>query len=234
MTTTTSSNLADGPRAVADRLADVRGRIAGAAEAAGRDASEVGVVAVCKRQPLAAVRAAFEAGQIVFGESRPRDLRDRSLQLPDAAWHLVGRLQTNKVKHVVGCALVHSVDRDDLVDALARRADHDDVDQDVLVQVNVDGDPAKAGYPPDRVAAALDRVRRAGRLRAVGLMTMPALHADPRPAYARLRELRDHHAASSPDLVHLSMGMSSDLEAAVGEGATLVRPGEAVFGPRPT
>lgn len=235
--------LADPPGAAVDaaaiaaRLAHVRDRVAATARAAGRSPDDVTIVAVTKTWPPAVIAAAADAGQRHMAESRARDLRDKArdplLAGRDLIWHFVGRLQTNKVKHVVGTyALVHSLDRWDLAEALDHRADFADTHQDVLIQVNIDGDPRKAGVSADGLAAFTDRVAGLAHLRVRGLMTIPALDADPAAAFDRLRRLRDAVARDHPGVVHLSMGMSRDYEQAVARGATMVRPGEAVFGPR--
>jgi uncharacterized pyridoxal phosphate-containing UPF0001 family protein len=143
-------------------------------------------------------------------------------------------LQRNKVKDVVGVAtLIHSIDRVDLAEPLAERARRQGRVQRVLVQVNVGDDPAKGGCDVDETVGLVARVRAIDGIACQGLMTIPRLGEDPRPAFARLRELRDDVRARFPEVQHLSMGMSGDFEVAVQEGATIVRVGEAVFGPRP-
>jgi pyridoxal phosphate enzyme (YggS family) len=216
---------------VAARLRDVRGRIARAAERAGRSPSSVVLVAVSKRQPLARVREALAAGQRDLGESRAQELVERLAELGPAPsdgpvrWHFVGRLQSNKAREVVGrVSLVHSLDRLSLAEELGRRAHDAGRIQRVLVQVNAGEDPAKAGVA---TADAGDLVRRIRSLDGL------SLEGDPRPVFARLRALRDELREQYPELQHLSMGMSADFEVAVEEGATIVRVGEAAFGPRP-
>ena len=236
-------NGAPAESAVASRLADVRGRVAAAARAVGRDPDEVRLVAVRKTRDVDAIAAAAAAGQREFGESRAQELRDKLAAaegvLPSGIrWHFVGRLQRNKVKYVAGrCALIHSVDRWPIAQAIADRAEPPaapgETRQPVLAQVNVDDDPAKAGVPPDAVAAFVDRLAALEGVRCIGLMTVPALDADPAPAFDRLRRLRDEVQRAHPDVTELSMGMSRDFETAIAEGATIVRIGEAIFGPRP-
>lgn len=224
---------------VGDRLAAVRGRMAAAARRAGRADDDVLLVAVSKTWGIDRVAAAAAAGQRHFGESRAQELRDkldRVDELPagtNVDWHFVGRLQTNKVKYVVGaCSLVHSLDRWELAEALAARADYESTTQAVLVQVNVDDDPRKAGVAPAEVPAFLDRLAALSAVRCRGLMTLPALGGDSPAAFAALRRLRDEVVQDHPDVTDLSMGMSRDYEEAIAEGATIVRIGEAVFGPR--
>ena len=220
--------------AVARRLGDVRARIAAAAERAGRAPSAVTLVAVSKTVPAALVAAARAAGQEDFGESRAQELQRKAPELgPGIRWHFVGRLQRNKVKDVVGVAtLIHSVDRFPLAQALADRARSSGKLQRVLVQVNAGGDPDKAGCPPEEALDFVERVRALDSLACEGLMTIPPFDADPRPVFATLREVRDDVRERFPEVQHLSMGMTRDFETAVEEGATIVRVGEAIFGPR--
>ena len=223
---------------IAERLANVRGEVARAARASGRSPEDVTIVAVSKTWDAHTIALAAEAGQRQFGESRAQELRDKQGSPPldrwkNLAWHFVGRLQTNKVKYVVGsCAMVHSVDRWDLAQALHERADFDGSVVQALVQVNVDDDPSKAGLLPEAVPAFVERCTTLSALRIRGLMTIPALGGDARPAFQRLRDLRDAIRADHPRLVELSMGMSADYADAVAQGATIIRPGQAIFGPR--
>lgn len=220
---------------VADRLAAVRRRITAAAGAAGRDPDDVLLVAVSKFQPLSAIRAAVAAGHTTFGENRAQELAAKLDDAPpQARWHFVGRLQRNKVKQVVGrVEMIHSVDRARLAEAIADQARRDHVEQRVLVQVDLAGEEGKGGCAPADLPALLERIAGLEGLRAVGLMTIPPLEADPAPMFARLADLRVRLAHAHPDLVELSMGMSADLEAAVAHGATIVRVGTAIFGARP-
>jgi len=206
----------------------VRDRVAAAARRAGRDPGSVTLVAVSKDVDPDRVLAAARSGQRDFGESRAQQLVAKRAVVSGAAWHFIGRLQRNKVDQVVGAVdLVHSVDRLELARAIDGRAGRAGVVQRVLLQVNVAGDPAKAGVAPHDLPALLEAVRALGGVRCDGLMTVPAQGVDPRPAFVALRALRDELG-----LAHLSMGMSDDFEAAVEEGATVVRVGRAVFGDR--
>lgn len=245
------------------RLAEVRASIAASCERAGRPPSSVRIVGVTKKRPPELVRAAVMVGLTDLGENRVQEMLakmeavDLSSDQPDGTatagssehrglggrvvnWHLVGRLQRNKARDVVGRAvLVHSLDRRSLANELSRRAEHAGVVQRVLVQVNVAGDPAKSGCSPDRLLGLVNHVRSRPNLVVEGLMTMPPLPGagvDPgqaaRPYFARLRALRDKVREECPEVTHLSMGMSGDFEAAVEEGATIVRLGTALFGPR--
>ncbi|QBI18128.1 YggS family pyridoxal phosphate-dependent enzyme [Egibacter rhizosphaerae] len=225
----------DGPDGRASRLEAVRSRVVEAARRVGRSPSAITLVAVSKAFGADAVREVRAAGHVDFGESRAQELAAKADELgPGIRWHFVGRLQTNKVKEVVGRAsLIHSVDRERLARGISERARALDRVQPVLVQVNVGDDPAKAGVAPHELRETVARVREMTGLACQGLMTIPPLEADPRPLFARLRELRDEVKGSFPEVQHLSMGMTGDYETAVEEGATIVRVGEAIFGPRP-
>jgi PLP dependent protein len=211
---------------VAGRLAEVRERIAAAARAAGRGPETVTLVVVTKEIGLDAVRAAIAAGAVDVGENRAQDLVARAAALDDDAlrWHFIGRLQRNKVRAAAPfVALWQSIDRSDLAAEVGRRAPG----ASVLVQVNVAGEAQKGGCAPDD-APALVEVCGAQGCRVQGLMTVPPAQRDPRPVFARLRRMTDDLGLGT-----CSMGMSGDYEAAIGEGATMVRVGSAIFGPRP-
>lgn len=223
------------PPDIGGRLAAVTRRIAAAATRAGRTPSSVTLVAVCKGFGADAVEAARDAGQVDFGENRVQELKTKAADIASVRWHFIGRLQRNKVRDVVGLAsLIHSVDRLELAEDLADRARRTQRVQRVLVQVNASDDPAKAGCSVAEAPALVSSLRDMEGLACEGLMTIPALDADPRPAFAQLRQLRDDLRNDFPEVQHLSMGMTNDFEVAVEEGATIVRIGEAVFGQRPT
>ena len=223
------------PADLGDRLAAVSRRVAAAATRAGRTPASVCVVAVSKGFGVQTAQAARDAGQIDLGENRAQDLVAKARDVSGVRWHFIGRLQRNKVRDVVGVAsLIHSVDRLELADEIASRAGRSRGVQRVLVQVNAGHDPAKAGCALDEAPDLVHRVRDMPGLACEGLMTIPAAGVDPRPAFARLRELRDDLRKDFPEVQHLSMGMTNDFEVAVEEGATIVRIGEAVFGPRPS
>jgi PLP dependent protein len=225
---------------VATNLAAVRERVAAAAHAAGRRAVDVQLIGVTKTHPPEVCRAAVEAGLADLGENRVQELLAKLPGVPGARWHLVGQLQRNKVKDVVGRQLlVHSVDRRSLARALSRRAVDANVVQRVLVQVNVGDDPAKGGCHVDETLDLVAYARDLPCLAVEGLMTVPPMPPDgvdhgeaARPHFATLRRLRDEARSRYPEVVHLSMGMSADLEAAVAEGASMIRIGTALFGPR--
>ena len=227
-------------RKVTEGIAAVRARIAKAAQAVGRDERDVLLIGVTKTHPPEVARAAVSAGLVDLAENRVQELLAKLPEVTGARWHLVGRLQRNKVKEIVGRQiLVHSLDRASLADELSRRAERVESVQRVLVQVNVGDDPAKGGCEVDETLDLVAYARDLPYLTVEGLMTMPPMPApevdpneDARPYFAQLRALRDAARERFPEVVHLSMGMSGDLEAAVAEGATMVRVGTALFGPR--
>lgn len=225
-------------------LSRVRANVAEAAHRAGRDPAAVTLLAVSKGFPVSSIRAAMAAGQRDFGENRVQEAAAKYKELGrEVRWHFVGRLQRNKVKDLVGWVTrIHSVDRADLAVEIDRRAGRA---VEVLVEVNVSGEPAKGGVPPAGLPALLTSLAGLEHLRVGGLMTMaPRLGRaeDARPYFRRLAELRVEMldvcagvpgTASPGWLHHLSMGMSQDYQVAVEEGATIVRVGEAIFGRRP-
>lgn len=221
-------------------LAAVRSRIAASARRAERREHDILLIGVTKTHPPELAQAAVDAGLVDLGENRVQELVAKRERVRGPRWHLIGQLQRNKVRDVVGRqVLIHSVDRPNLAESLSRRAEQVEALQRVLVQVNVGDDPAKGGC---EVGGTLDLVayaRGLPNLAVEGLMTIPPLPpagVDPaefaQPHFATLRELRDQARAEFPEVVHLSMGMSADLEAAVAEGATMVRIGTALFGTR--
>jgi len=217
---------------VAASWAAVLERVRAAAARAGRPESSVEVVAVSKLQPLEALRAAYAAGARAFGENYAQELRDKAEALSDLAglrWHAIGPLQTNKARYVARSAQVfHALDRLEVAQELSRRRTGAPLA--VYVEVNVAGEASKSGVTPPALGPLLDSVRSLPGLQLVGLMTMPPL-APPdeiRPHFRALAALAREH-----DLPGLSMGSTQDFEAAIEEGATVVRVGTAIFGERP-
>ena len=213
-------------------LRDVERRIAQAAQMAGRSPAEITIVAVTKGLTAQAIEAALEAGIRHIGENRVQEARGKIARLsnlqPCPTWHMVGHLQTNKVKTAVEIFdIIHSIDSLRLAEALSGRARNT---VPVLLQVNISGEEPKSGFSEAELPKAAEDVARLSMLKVKGLMTIAPLVSDPeevRPIFRRLRELRDYLG-----LEHLSMGMSDDFEVAVGEGATMVRIGRAIFGER--
>jgi len=220
---------------IAENVARVRDRIAEAAGRSGRRPEDVRLIAVTKTVPVERVREALDAGLRDFGENYVQEALPKIREIGETArWHFVGHLQSNKAKFVVGTfALVHSVDSVALARELDKRAGNAGVVQDVLIEVRLDPAETKTGVE----AADLDRLVEATmglpHLRLRGLMGMPPFFADPeqaRPYFRRLKELSERLPTECGR--ELSMGMSADFEVAVEEGATMVRVGTAIFGPR--
>jgi hypothetical protein len=227
-----------GPQFLPARLADVHARIDAAARRAGRDPHSVRLLAVSKQQPIGAIEAAAEAGQVEFGENYVQEgvakiaaLRGRPL-----TWHFIGQLQGNKTREVAEhFQWVHTVDRERIATRLDAQRPHFAGPLEVLLQVRFGDEPAKGGVIPDELPRLADAVGRLPRLRLRGLMCIPPPATDEdaqRVPFRRLRELLEDLGRRGHALDVLSMGMSEDLEAAVLEGATIVRIGTAVFGPR--
>lgn len=218
--------------ALAERLTAVRARIAEAARRAGRAAAAVTLVAIGKTHPAAAIEAALAAGQRVFGENRVQEAQAKfpalKARYPDLRLHLVGPLQTNKARDAVRLFdVIHTLDRPRLAEALARAMEQEGRRPALLVEVNVGVEPQKAGVAPDAADGFIADCRARWHLAPVGLMCIPPAGADPAPHFDRLAAI-----AKRNDLAELSMGMSDDFEIAVAHGATLVRVGTAIFGPR--
>ena len=220
-------------------LAAVQGRIADAARRAGRREDAVLLVAVSKTVDVEGVRAAIAAGVPALGENRVQEAREKIAAIGrPCPWHLIGHLQTNKVRDALTCFdLVQSVDRLPLAEALSARAAQDRRRVDVLVQVNVGASLRRGACGPRTSAPALEAMASLPGLRLRGLMTIPPLPREPedsRPHYREMRKLLDAARAwgLGADFTELSMGMSGDFEVGVEEGATIVRVGTAIFGPR--
>jgi pyridoxal phosphate enzyme (YggS family) len=220
---------------ISHNLAAVRRRIESACAAAGRAADEVTLVAVTKTYPARDVERLAALGVTDVGENRDQEAAPKAAAVhADVRWHFVGHLQRNKCRSVVGYAdVVHSVDSVRLAEALADAARKErDRPLEVLVQVSLDGDPARGGADDD-VAAVADAVAGADLLVLKGVMAVAPLEADPDGAFARLAEIAARIRATHPGADRISAGMSGDLEAAVRHGSTLVRVGSALLGNRP-
>lgn len=209
---------------VLERLARVSARIA----STGRNPDEVEIVAVTKGFGVEACREAIAAGLHALGENRVQEALPKMEAVPSAWWHLIGHLQTNKVKQAAGrFALIQTVDSARLAEAIARQAPG----QAVLVEVNIAREPQKSGVAPDQALALIKTVGTMLDLH--GLMGMGPSHGDPTPAFKELRALRDEaEQRVGKRLPVLSMGMSGDFEAALAAGSTMLRLGQALFGPR--
>ena len=220
---------------IAKNIAKVRTRIREAAQACGRDPQTVGLLAVSKTKPAAAVREAHACGQHDFGENYLQEALNKQVELSDLplTWHFIGPIQSNKTRPIAEhFAWVHSVDRLKIAQRLSEQRPTQLPPLNICLQVNVSGEASKSGCTPDELPALAEAVSQLPNLRLRGLMTIPEPTSDvaqQHAACARLRQLRDD---LNLELDVLSMGMSDDLEAAIAEGATWVRIGTALFGAR--
>jgi pyridoxal phosphate enzyme (YggS family) len=223
-----------------ERLRQIHSRIDAAAARSGRDPGEVRLVAVSKTRPAEDVSAAFRAGQLVFGENYVQELNAKAAVVQEPVeWHFIGHLQSNKVKYVAGLVkLIHSVDRISLAEEISRQWGRLGKSCDVLVQVNIAGEATKSGTTEEGALQLVEAISRLPHLQVKGLMTMPPFFDDPEAARPYFRELKrlagliDAEGIPGVEMKELSMGMSGDFEAAIQEGATLVRVGTAIFGER--
>jgi len=227
---------------VKDRIQQIRHQIKEAALACGRDPASVTLVAVSKTVPADIIRKAADEGQRVFGESYVQEAVSKINEIadPSLSWHFIGHLQSNKSKYVVrDFDLIHSVDSLKLATEVHRQAEKLGKIQNILVQVNIAGESTKTGVEAQEVLTLIDGISRLSNVRINGLMTLPPFFDQPekvRPYFRALARLKDNIQAAGIDNVkmnELSMGMSGDFEAAIAEGATMVRIGTALFGERP-
>jgi pyridoxal phosphate enzyme (YggS family) len=227
--------------AIAENLAAVRSRIADAARRAGRDPSSITLVAVSKTFDAGHVRAAWNAGQRDFGENKVQEAEQKMAETGDLAgarWHLIGHLQSNKAKKTPGFAAIHSIDSIELLRRVDAAAVERGSSPDVLIQTDLAGEETKFGAAESDIEAIARAALEGRAVRLVGLMVLPPWNEnqeETRPWFTRLRALRDRLIAAgipATALAHLSMGMSHDFEAAIEEGATMVRVGTAIFGKR--
>nr|MBN2276215.1 YggS family pyridoxal phosphate-dependent enzyme [candidate division Zixibacteria bacterium] len=224
---------------IEENLKSVRGRIADAAGKAGRDQDEITLVAVSKTHPAEAIRAAVEYGVTCLGEAQIREAEPKIEQLGRLArWHMIGHLQTNKVKKAVALFdLIESVDSWRLAAEIDRRAAQAGRKIDCLLEVNISGEPSKTGIDPEETTDLVAKMSVFDHLNLIGLMTIGPLTEDMkqiRGAFRRTKELFEHcRRQAGTNFRVLSMGMSDDFEIAIEEGATMVRIGTAIFGRRP-
>jgi PLP dependent protein len=230
----------DPVRTFRKNLEVVEERISRACERAGRDRASVRLLPITKTVPAPVLRLAFAAGIRSFGENWIQEAQGKHEALADlpVTWSIVGHLQTNKAKVVARIAHeFHALDSLRLAEALQGRLEREDRILDVYVQVNTSGEESKYGIHPDALLPFVEELPRFPRLRPRGLMTLAVFSADMgkvRPCFRLLRRLRDEAARHNGALVELSMGMSGDFDAAIEEGADVVRVGQAIFGQRPT
>lgn len=231
--------------AVRERVAAIRRRIASACRTAGRDPSDITIVAVSKTFPMQAVAAGVASGLVHFGENRARELRDKEKARPgrlhdgDVVWRFIGHLQTNKAKYVARHAdWFDALDSARVAEALDERAAKNDRVLPCLVQVNISGADQKYGLDPDDVHDFLDECAAYDHLHVRGMMAMASYTENPeevRPQFREMKTLFDSYGASSNprvDMEELSLGMSNDFEVAIEEGSTMIRLGSSIFGPR--
>ena len=220
------------------KLHDIRERIAAACARAGRDPGSVTLLPVTKSQPPEVVNAAAQLGLTRFGENKVQEAKAKIPLCSDRLrWHMIGHLQTNKCRDAVELfEMIQSVDSLHLAEEINRRADQAGKTMPALLEVNLAGEASKFGYRPEQLLADLPQLKLLSRLEIQGLMTVPPWTSDPesvRPVFRQLRDLKERcEKALGAPLPHLSMGMSGDFEVALEDGATIVRIGTALFGPR--
>ncbi|MGB7970915.1 MAG: YggS family pyridoxal phosphate-dependent enzyme [Candidatus Deferrimicrobiaceae bacterium] len=224
---------------IRERAAHVLSRVAQAAERSGRKGEEIRLIAVGKTKPVELIGEAIDAGLAVFGENYVQEAEEKIRAFPQAEWHFIGKLQRNKVKKAVSLfSWIQTVDSLSLLEEISRRAGEAGKVLPVLAEVNLAGEESKAGMDPEALAELIEAAPGLPGIRLRGLMAIPPWTEDPeesRPYFVRLRELLAECASrggAGPQMTELSMGMSNDFEAAIEEGATMVRVGTAIFGSR--
>ena len=225
---------------IRENLTDVERRIKEACLRCGREPSSVRLIAVSKTKPTEMIQEAIAAGILDFGENKPQELRDKYDILPkNLRWHMIGNLQRNKVKYVVGRAvMIHSLGSDELAEAIEKEAEKKDLIMPVLAEVNMAGESSKSGLTPEETEAFLRRVSSMKHLKVKGLMTIAPMTEFPEENRVYFRELRNlavdiaRKNIDNVDMYELSMGMTGDFEVAIEEGATMVRVGTGIFGAR--
>lgn len=225
---------------IAENLRNINNRITQACEKAGRKREEVTLIAVSKMNPYQAVMAAHFCGQNVFGENKVQEMCDKIEAIPEALkWHLIGHLQTNKVKYIIGkVELIHSVDSFHLAKVISDESAKKNVVSHILLEVNIGREESKYGVMPENVQALAEQISTLDNIVVEGLMCVAPIctkSEDNRPYFKQMRELFIDIRSKNYDNIHmnvLSMGMTSDFETAIEEGATHVRVGSGIFGER--
>lgn len=223
---------------IESRLNDVKVRISAAAKECGRVPEDIKLIAVTKTYPIEAMNEAIRLGVTDIGENKPQEIRDKFDNVSPVNWHLIGHLQTNKVKYIIDrCTLVHSVDSIKLMAEIDRQAQNHNRDIDILIQVNISGEESKSGIAPDELPLLLEYAKNLTNTHVKGLMTIaPKCDIDEVSRhFSNMKELFDQTAKQSyknVTMTELSMGMSGDFETAIKHGATMVRIGSLIFGPR--
>jgi len=229
----------NGVESIRERVAHVLDRVAHAAERSGRKGEEIRLIAVGKTKPAELIGEAIEAGLAVFGENYVQEAEGKISAYPQAEWHFIGKLQRNKVKKAVSLfSWIQTVDSLSLLAEISRRAGEAGKVLPVLAEVNLAGEASKAGMEPEALAELIEAAPGLPGISLRGLMAIPPWTEDPeesRPYFIRLRELLTEcvsRGGAGKQMTELSMGMSNDFEAAIEEGATMVRVGTAIFGSR--
>ena len=223
---------------IKENLESVNARIAAAAEKSGRSKSDIKLIAVTKTHPAEMINEAVKCGITDIGENKPQEVRDKFDSVLPVNWHLIGHLQSNKIKYIIDrCCMIHSVDSIKLMDEIEQAALKHEKDMDILIQVNISGEESKQGIAPSELDDILSHTGQLTKVHVKGLMTIipKAENGDVNLHFANMKKLFDetkkkHYNNVSMD--ELSMGMSGDFEAAVEHGATMVRVGSAIFGAR--
>lgn len=220
------------------RLQEVRDHIENAAKGCGRDPREVTLIAVTKTYPVDAMNEAISLGVTDIGENKPQEVRDKFDLVKPVKWHLIGHLQSNKIKYVIErCTMIHSVDSIKLMQEIEKSALSHDCHIDILIQVNISGEESKSGIAPDELPSLLEAAGELSRVHVKGLMTIApkAEFGDPSVHFKNMRALFEEtkqKTYKNVEMKELSMGMSNDFELAIENGATMVRIGSSIFGPR--
>ncbi len=225
---------------VQSAVADVSSKIAAACKRVGRDPQEVTLIAVSKTMPVEAIREAMACGTVDFGENRPQELRDKQAEIKESLrWHMIGALQTNKLKYVIGkTTLIHSVDSVHLAEAIEEMSAKKELVTEVLLEINIAGEDTKHGIAPEDLECLVREVAQFSHIKIRGLMTVAPYTEDAeenRVYFRKMKQLMVDINSKNIDNVYmdvLSMGMTGDYEIAVEEGATLVRVGTGIFGHR--
>lgn len=225
---------------IQEAIAETQRKIQNACQKAGRDCSEVTLVAVSKTKPLDMIQIAYDAGLREFGENKPQELRDKAAAMSEPVhWHMIGFLQKNKIKYVVGTAcLIHSVDSLELAEAIQKEAEKKQLVCDVLLEINIAKEESKHGFYKEELFTALPLLSALKNLHIRGLMTVAPYTEHPEENRCYFREMREllidinHKNIDNIFMDVLSMGMTADYEIAIEEGATIVRVGTGIFGER--
>ncbi|WDV47592.1 YggS family pyridoxal phosphate-dependent enzyme [Clostridiaceae bacterium M8S5] len=222
-------------------LADVKARIERAAQKSGRKLEDIDLIAVTKTVDVDVIKEAVKLNLTKLGENKPQEIKRKSdiLSKQDIDWHMIGHLQTNKVKYIIDkVSLIHSLDRLSLAKEIQKKANDNNLIVDVLVQVNVSGEESKFGLEPDKVVEFIKEVSKFDKIRIKGLMTMAPFYSEPEETrfvfrgLKKLSEQIEELKLDNVEMKYLSMGMTNDFEIAIEEGANMVRVGTGLFGER--